>query len=325
MAGEEPEVEGPVVQESLMISGLQDHDDEAGGPKKKRKKVGAPKAGAATSVAAGPRGSLAAAPAAIRDASAPTPSPSAPPSSSAAADAAGSDTRKKKKFEQDLADMDPEMQQVATLHVSDSGTSSAKSLVNLKPSKFMEPGTDHSRGHALARKIRDSLAAAHPHSEELQILERRTRACTTLQALAETTLAKWNSQVLPKLDDMLKSVRDWWPEFPLELKFKITQAKSLELIKVVSECESTETDRIKNAVANCLQCIWPVSEKPDAWDPLSPSFSDLIADSLKELGDKIEALHRGEEEVDDDTLHAAGEQCAKTMKEREPYAYAICQ
>ena len=49
----------------------------------------------------------------------------------------------------ELANMDEEMRRVAAIHMDGKTTASAKSLAQLVPEKFMEPGSDHGRGHSL--------------------------------------------------------------------------------------------------------------------------------------------------------------------------------
>lgn len=78
----------------------------------------------------------------LQDASAP-----GPPGAPTRADSASS--KRQKDREGELANMDEEMQRVALKHTAGKATTSAKSLALLVPDVFMQPGSDHGRGHSL--------------------------------------------------------------------------------------------------------------------------------------------------------------------------------
>ena len=90
------------------------------------------------------------------------------------------------------------------------------------------------------------MESLHPHSNELQTLERRLRVCSNLQKLSETSLAKWASLV-PELEMILNA--DWWPIFPMALKLKITHAKAMTLMDEIRGIRPAEEPAIKAHVA----------------------------------------------------------------------------
>ena len=68
-------------------------------------------------------------------------------------EAPSNSTKKQRKINQELQEMDPDMRQVAQLHLAAANSSgsnnSVKSLVNLKPDLFVNSVTDAARGQAL--------------------------------------------------------------------------------------------------------------------------------------------------------------------------------
>ena len=140
-------VDGPVKTGDFMIDGLQDEDDDAGAAKKTKKArvQRAAKTTAPPSESARPKIPSAAA---ILDAAS---SGVAPDNLS---EAPSGSSKKKRKVDAELDSMDPEMREVAILHMSGTATGSAKSLAKLRIELFVQPGTDHDRGHTLVAASR---------------------------------------------------------------------------------------------------------------------------------------------------------------------------
>ena len=165
-----------------------------------------------------------------------------------------------------------------------------------------------------------SLEQCHPHSNELQVLQRRVRLCVALQRLAEPTASKlscWG-----ELDDTLKAVKDYWEAFLIEMKVKITVARQMQLLEAIGtmkvkagdDSEGELEEKVLLLVDSVLPCFGD-----SEWNPMTkPSNSALCYLVFSELDRVVTSLQMGQE-LPDGALESATEKFSELVKDGRLY------
>eukprot|EP00435_Cladocopium_sp_Y103_P054587 s399_g17.t2 len=236
----------------------------------------------------------------------------APPSSTGK-----SDTSKSGKKGDQFQGLDDEMRQVAQLHMASSQGKnvSVKSLQTLVPAKYMQGGTDHSRAHALvaAKKFRETLVEKHPHAAEVQILERRIRDCTGLQQLAEKSakaLAAWD-----ELDLTIRSLKDHWDNFTLDIKTKVTFAHLINRMGAISDFkikDDSDLPDLQKKGNELVDALLPHVGNT-SWDPNDATFAGLCSQAFSCLEVNVFDLQNGRAE-DDSRIKQSADDCSLVLQ-----------
>eukprot|EP00435_Cladocopium_sp_Y103_P017391 s552_g4.t1 len=252
-------------------------------------------------------------------------------------------SKKQVQRDNELANMDEEMRRVAELHRSSKSTASAKSLAHLVPEKFMEPGSDHSRGHSLvaatchktlvyvmrfipvteARRILESLRESHGEIPEVFSLQRRLTLCETLRTLTDAPKLYSMSEFQP----MVAAVKPFWGTMPWHLKNKITWSRShVDLDAIVEQKFSPEPETPEDLYTVTLEAIKKLTTRhfPSLswaeWDGEDPDFGDVLGETFRSLEDSVLQVAEGTEGKDAEKavqlMHEAAQICKEAMEEK---------
>ena len=166
-----------------------------------------------------------------------------------------------------------------------------------------------------AKRILDALTASHPHAVEVQILDRRFKECTFMQKLASDRtprmLAQWD-----ELQQALITTKDYWEDFPFELKSKLAYAFLIQKMEGISKIQvKDESDRpqINKQVEEFVDTVLPHLGNV-CWSPVESSYAGLCASSLTTLKGQVTEMAEGRLDAESDAIECAARDCAQILQ-----------
>ena len=124
----------------------------------------------------------------------------------------------------------------------------------------------------------------------------------------ETPLSKW-STIESDLPNMLKSLKDHWDNFSIDMKVKITHAASVQLMQTLKGAGPPVDDVAQSLVDSTLPGLGSCT-----WDPLKPSFASLALAAFTKMEVMISEIEAGTEHSDEQ-LASVGDHCNRVLKE----------
>ena len=133
----------------------------------------------------------------------------------------------------------------------------------------------------------------HPHTEELQILQRRLRVCKAAQKINEMSPAS-----LAAFDELKVSIaclKEFWEDFPTTLRVKLVLVESitvlghLEKTAISGADDMVNQDKIKKFAVSLTDVALPHLGQA-AYSPDDPAVSGLIASAFTLLETKMQVL-----------------------------------
>lgn len=153
----------------------------------------------------------------------------------------------------------------------------------------------------------------HPRAAEVQILERRIRHCTGLQQLAEKparALAAWE-----ELELTIKSLKDHWDNFPLDIKAKLTFAHLINRMGAISSFQIKDDSDFADLQKKGIELVDALLPHvgSTSWDPTDPTFAGLCSQAFACLEANVFDLQQGRTD-DDKRIKDSADDCSLVLQ-----------
>ena len=120
----------------------------------------------------------------------------------------------------------------------------------------------------------------------------------------------------PELEVTMEAVKNYWNEFPVPLKMKITFAYSIKRMLKISEVniqDKTDFKTLESAVSEMLDTLL-IHLGQQEWDGSDPSHSGVCVQAFRNLQGYVDDLQAGNLPDDTELLAKAASDCEKILE-----------